>query len=165
MTVGRVLCSLLVWTALAGAAVGQNAPSADTLAAAKEVAQLLSGDSMAQMRAAITAQMWSGAIEPQLSSRVDAATLAHIRGEFERAVNQLSTDVMQEAPAIYARHFNAHELGDMLAFYKSPSGAKPHKVVPVVLTDISIQIGPRMQRMQGELNTRIEAIMRQHGSK
>jgi hypothetical protein len=37
--------------------------------------------------------------------------------------------------------------------------------VPVVLTDISMQIVPCMQRMQGELNTRIEAIMRQHGSK
>jgi uncharacterized protein len=163
MTVGRVLCSLLVWTALAGAAVAQNV--ADTLGAAKELAQLLSGDSMAQMRAAITAQMWSGAIEPQLSSRVDAVTLADIRGEFERAVNQLSTDVMQEAPAIYARYFNAQELRDILGFYKSPSGARALKVMPVVLTDMSMQIAPRMQRMQGELNTRIEAIIRQHGSK
>jgi hypothetical protein len=33
-----------------------------------------------------------------------------------------------------------------------------------VLIDISQQIAPRMQRMQAELNSRIEAIMRQHGA-
>ncbi len=164
MTVTRVLCLLLVWTALAGAAAAQSPASADTLAAAKELAQLLNGDSLAQMRAAITSSVWGGTIEPQLSPRVDAATLAEIRGEFERAVNQLSTDVMQEAPAIYARHFTAQELRDMLAFYNSSSGAKALKTMPLVLTDMSMQIAPRMQRMQGELNTRIEAIMRQHGS-
>jgi hypothetical protein len=52
----------------------------------------------------------------------------------------------------------------MLVFYKSPSGAKALKVMPVVLADISQQIAPRMQRMQSELNTRLELIMRQHGS-
>ncbi len=163
MMVRRVVCSLLLSTALAGTATAQAAPSTDALAAAKELAQILNGESISQMPAAITAQVW-GAMEPQLTSRVDAATLGEIRIEFERAGGQLSTEVMQETPAIYARHFNAQELRDMLVFYKSPSGAKALKVMPVVLADISQQIAPRMQRMQSELNTRLEVIMRQHGS-
>lgn len=163
MMLRRAVCSLLVWTAITAAAAAQNAPSADSLSAAKELAEIMSGDSMAQMRAAITAQIW-GALEPQIAPQVDAATLTQIRGEFEGAVDRLSKDVMQEAPAVYARHFTAQELRDMLAFYKSPAGAKALKVMPLVLTDIAQQIGPRVQRMQGDLNTRIETIMRQRGS-
>jgi hypothetical protein len=166
MRLNRIVCTVLLWTALAGAAAAQTAPAAapapDTLAAAKDLAQLLNGDSMAQMRAAITAQIW-GAVEQQIAPRADTATVAEIRGEFERAVSRLSDDIMQDAPAIYARHFSAQELRDLLAFYKSPTGSKALKIMPVVLTDISQQIAPRMQRMQSELHTRIEAIMRQHG--
>jgi hypothetical protein len=104
MMVRRVVCSLLLSTALAGTAAAQAAPSTDALAAAKELAQILDGESMSQMPAAITAQVW-GAMEPQLTSRVDAATLGEIRIEFERAVGQLSTEVMQETPAILRAAF------------------------------------------------------------
>jgi hypothetical protein len=159
----RVLSSLLVCAALAGPAAAQSAASPDTLAAAKELAQIVNGESMAQMRSVLTDQIWA-AVEQQIAARADAGARAEIRAEFERAVARLSDDVMQDVPAIYARHFSAQELRDMLAFYKSPTGAKALKTMPVVLIDISQQIAPRMQRMQAELNSRIEAIMRQHGA-
>jgi len=66
-------------------------------------------------------------------------------------------------PAVYARHFSAQELHDMIAFYKSPTGARSLKEMPAVLVDVSQEIAPRMQSMQTDLNARIDAIMRTHG--
>jgi hypothetical protein len=141
---------------------GANAPSAGGLAAAQELAAVLNGESMTQMRAAIMTQVWTS-VEAQIAPRADAATLADMRGEFERAVADLSGNIMKDAPAIYARHFTEQELRDILVFYKSPAGSKALKVMPTVLTDVSKQIAPRMQQMQTDLNTRIQTIMLKHG--
>ena len=158
----RLGAALLVCAALSLPAGAQNAPSAGGVAAAQELANVLNGDSMTQMRAAIMTRVWAS-VEAQIAPRADAATLAEMRGEFERVVTDLSGDIMKDAPAIYARHFSEQELRAMLVFYRSPAGAKALKVMPAVLTDVSKQIAPRMQQMQVDLNTRIETIMRKHG--
>ena len=158
----RAAAAFFVLIALAGPSVAQSAPSADTLAAAQELTAIMNGESMAQMRAAITAQLWKN-VEQRLGSQADAATLTEMRSEFERAVAELTGDVMQDVPSIYARHFSAQELRDMIAFYKSPTGVKSLKEMPALLAEVSQQVAPRMQRMQTDLNARMETIMRNHG--
>jgi hypothetical protein len=158
----RMAAAFIVLTALAGPLTAQTAPAPDALAAAQELAAVMNGDSMTQMRAAITAQLWT-AVERQLGPRADAAALTEMRSEFDRSVAELTGDVMKDVPAVYARHFTAQELRDMIAFYKSPTGAKSMKEMPALLTEVSQQIAPRMQRMQTDLNARTDTIMRNHG--
>lgn len=158
----RTAAALIVLTGLAGPVAAQNAPASDALAAAQELATIMNGESMTQMRAAIVGQIWTN-VERQLAPRADAAALAEMRQEFERSVAELTGDIMKDVPTVYARHFTAQELRDMVAFYKSPTGAKSLKEMPALLAEVSQQIAPRMQRMQTELNGRIDTILRNHG--
>ena len=158
----RLAAAFIILTAFAGPLAAQTTPAPDAIAAAQELAAIMNDESMTQMRTAITAQIWTN-VERQLASRADAATLAEMRREFERSVADLTGDVMKNVPAVYARHFSAQELHDMIAFYKSPTGARSLKEMPAVLVDVSQEIAPRMQSMQTDLNARIDTIMRTHG--
>jgi hypothetical protein len=158
----RLAAACVVLAAVAGPLAAQTAPNSDVLAAAEELAAIMNDQPMAQMRAVITAQIWAN-VEQQLASRADAATLKEMRGEFERSVADVTRDMMKDVPAVYARHFTAQELRDMIAFYKSPTGVKSQKEMPAVLVEVSQQLAPRMQRMQIDMNTRLDAIMRSHG--
>jgi hypothetical protein len=53
----------------------------------------------------------------------------------------------------------------MIAFYKSPTGAKALRTMPKVMTDVSTEMQPHMQAFQQDLNTRIAAVMQKHGYK
>ena len=149
---------------LALPARAQDAGSPEALAAARELAAIVTGDTMGQIAGAMTAQIWP-TIERQFGGKVDAATLTEMRGEFERTVTSFTGDVMKDAPAVYARHFSAKELREMVAFYKSPTGAKALHEMPKVMADVSTQLAPRMQAFQGELNDRMRAILQKHGYK
>src|SRR3974390_233526 len=154
----RVAAAFIILTAFAGPSAAQTTPTPDAIAAAQELAAIMNDESITQIRTAITAQIWTN-VERQLASRADAATLAEMRREFERSVADLTGDVMKNVPAVYARHFSAQELHDMIAFYKSPTGARSLKEMPAVFVEMS----PRIQRLQTDLNARIDAIMRTHG--
>src|SRR3569833_2124528 len=99
-------CVLLA-AALAAPATAQTpAPSPDTLKAAQELAAMMSGDTIGQMSAALTAQIWPN-IEQQLGPRVDAATLTELKGQFEQSLSGFTTEVMRDSPAVYVRLFSA----------------------------------------------------------
>jgi hypothetical protein len=159
----RGLIVLVCLTALVGPARAQDTPSAEALAAAQDLSALMSGESMANLRAAVTSQVW-GAMEHDIGSRASPAAVAEIKAEFERAVAELSDAIMQDAPAIYARHFTAQELKDMVAFYRSPAGTKAMKEMPLVLTEIGQQTAPRLMHLQQGLGARVDAILRKYGS-
>ncbi len=139
-------------------------PSAETLAAARDLSAIMTGDTIAQMTSAMSAQIWP-TIEQQLSAKVDAATIAEIRSEFERSLKEFTGEVMKDAPDTYARHFTAQELRDMVAFYKSPSGAKALREMPKVMTDVATRLAPRMQALQTGFDMRMQAILQKHGYK
>ena len=62
----RLVLSVLLAAALAAPVFAQApAPSPDALAAAKELATMMGGDTVGQMSAALTAQIWPN-IEQQL---------------------------------------------------------------------------------------------------
>ncbi|HXD45401.1 MAG TPA: DUF2059 domain-containing protein [Pseudolabrys sp.] len=153
-------CLLLAFT-LAAPARAQT-PSLDAMAAATELAALMSGDTVGQMSAALTAQIWPN-IERQLGPKVDAATLTELRGEFEQSLSSFTTQVMRDSPGVYARHFTADELRAMLAFYKSPVGQKALKTMPSVMTELGQQMAPQMQAFQTDLHNKMEATLKKHG--
>ncbi len=142
----------------------QEAGSPEALRAAQELATMLTSDSLAQMSRTLTAQMWPH-IEGQFGGKVDATTLGEMRTEFENSLASVSSEAMKDAPAIYARHFSAQELHDLLTFCRSPSGQKALKTMPTVMADVSQQMMPRMQTFQRELNARLEAVLHKHGYK
>jgi len=159
----RLLGMILLAVCLALPARAQE-PSPDTLAAARELSAIMTGDTVTQMTGAMATQIWP-AIEQQLGAKVDAATLAEIRTEFEHSLAAFTAEVMKDAPETYARHFSAQELRDMVAFYKSPSGAKALREMPKVMADVGSRMAPRMQALQEEMDGRMRAILQKHGYK
>ncbi len=157
----RLLMSMLVAVTLAAPAYAQ-APAPDALKAAQELAALMSGDTVGQMSAAMTTQIWP-AIERQLGPKVDAATLAELRGQFEQSLAAFSKAAMTDAPAVYARHFTADELRTLLAFYKSPVGAKALRTMPAVMAELGQEMAPRIQAFEAELHAKMQATLKQHG--
>src|SRR4051812_6952744 len=150
----RLVGAMMLACCLA-APVRAQEPSAETLAAARELSTIMTGDTIGQMTTAMSAQIWP-AIEQQLSAKVDAATIAEIRAEFERSLADFTTEVMKDAPDTYARHFTAQELRDMVTFYKSPSGAKALHEMPKVMTDVGTRLAPRMQALQTDFDARTQ---------
>ncbi len=146
------------------AARAEDAPSSEALQAAQELSAMVSGDTIAQMSAAMTAQIWP-TIASSLSSKIDAATLAELRGEFERSVAAFAGETMKLSPAVYARNFTAQELREIVAFYRTPTGAKALHTMPKVMGEVVAQMGPRVQAFQQELNARMVTILEKHGYK
>ena len=72
-------------------------------------------------------------------------------------------EVMRDTPNVYARHFTAQELRDMLAFYKSTVGQKALKTMPIVMAEVGERFKPRVQAVQADLNAKMETTLRKHG--
>jgi len=159
----RLVGTMMLACCLAALVRAQD-PSAETLAAARELSAIMTGDTIGQMTTAMSAQIWP-TIAQQLSAKVDAATIAEIRAEFERSLTDFTGEVMKDAPETYARHFTAQELRDMVAFYKSPSGAKALREMPKVMTDVGARLAPRLQTLQTGFDARMQAILQKHGYK
>jgi len=160
----RIIALALLCGCLTMPARADEAPSADTLKAAEELTAIVNADTVAQMSGEMTAQIWPS-IENSLSAKVDAATLAELRTEFERSVTAFAGETTKYTPAVYARHFTAPEMREIVAFYRTPTGAKSLHVMPLVMADVMAQMGPRVQTFQTDLNTKIVAIMQKHGYK
>ncbi len=160
----RQLGAILLACCLVLPARAQDQGSPEALAAARELSAIMTGDTMTQITAALTAQIWPS-IERTFGSKVDAATMAEMRGEFEQTVTAFTADVMKDAPQVYARHFSAQEIKDMVAFYKSPTGVKALHEMPKVMADVGTQMAPRMQAFEGDLNARVRAVLQKHGYK
>ena len=160
----RLVGVFLLATSLALPAGAQDKAAPGTMQAARELAAIMTGDTVEQLSRAMAAQVWP-TIEAQVAGKVDAATLAEMRAEFERTLVSFTGEVMKGAPEVYARHFSVQELQDMIAFYKSPTGVKALREMPMVMADVSAQTAPRLQALQGELNARMRAIMAKHGYK
>jgi hypothetical protein len=143
-------------------AEAQQAPPPEALTAARELMAVMSPDMINQLVQGLTTQIWPN-LERQIGSRVDQTTLAEMRAEFERSIQQFGTTSMQDAPAIYARYFSAEELHAIADFYKTPAGAKALQLMPKVMSDYFATMMPRMNDFQHEVQSRIQAILQRHG--
>lgn len=160
----RLLGMVLFVACLALPAKAQDAPSPEALRAAQNLAAIVSGDTVQQMSSAMIAQVWGG-LENQLGGKVDAATLTELRSEIERLMTKFVSEILKDAPAIYARHFTVAEMGDIVAFYKTPTGAKALREMPKVTAESYALIVPRTVPFQQEVAATVEAVMQKHGYK
>ena len=150
-------CGLLMTPAL-----GQQGASPDALQAARELQAVMSGDLVKQMVDQMMTAMWPG-VENQFRAKVNAATLADIRAEFQRVMLKYVLTVQDEAPAVYAKYFSAEELRSLSAFYRTPIGIKAITVMPKVMGESMQIMVTKMPDMEKELTASIESVMRKNG--
>lgn len=150
-------CGLLMTPAL-----GQQGASPDALQAARELQAVMSGDLVKQMVDQMMTAMWPG-VENQFRAKVNAATLADIRAEFQRVMLKYVLTVQDEAPAVYAKYFSAEELRGLSAFYRTPIGIKAITVMPKVMGESMQIMVTKMPDMEKELTASIESVMRKNG--
>lgn len=147
-----------------GSTAQGSAPS-EELAAANELMAVMSKDTIRQMVSNLTSQVWP-TIERAVRAKradIDQNTLAELRAEFEHIELEYMANVMADAPQIYARHFTAAELREMLAFYRTPTGQKSVQVMPQVLSEVFIMVMPKMQVMQAQILEVFTRVLRQRG--
>jgi uncharacterized protein len=146
-------------------ALAQGEASPESLKAANELMAIMSKDTVQQMVTGLTAQVWP-TLERALRTKrsdIDQATLTELRNEFERIQVQYMAGVMADAPAIYARHFSAQELRDMLAFYKTPTGQKALQVMPQLTAEVFQMVMQKMQGLQVQIMGAFNNVLRQRG--
>jgi uncharacterized protein len=164
----RTLRILAVVLLLAGADAGErmradDAPSPEAMAVANELFAILSGDMMKQLTGQMTNAFWPVVEEKARADKIDDATIAELRAEFERIQIGFVTDAMKEAPPIYARHFTVAELRDLIAFYRTPTGAKALQELPHVMGEFATLLVPRMQDLQRQASEGFSRILHEHG--
>ena len=159
-----IALALLCGSLASPAAWADDAPPPEALRAAQEFSAMVSGDTVAQMSAAMPAQIWPS-IQNSLASKVDAATLADLRGEFERSVAAFAGDTMKYSQAGYAPNFSAQELREIAVFYRTPTGAKALHEMPKIMGEFMAKMAPRVQTFQRDLNAKMVAILQKHAYK
>jgi hypothetical protein len=145
--------------------VAQSSPSPEALQAAKELVSVISGSMISEVTSSMTAQVWPSMEASLLAQhpKLDPPTLVELRNEFERLqVNNVS-EFMNDAPAIYARHFTAQEMRDIAAFYRTPTGDKTLKVMPQAMAELYATMSPRLQGLQERVNLAFLNILQRRG--
>jgi uncharacterized protein len=144
-----------------------TAPSASPQAqlAARELVGLVSSSILSEFTNKLTAEVWPG-IEAELHGQnpnVDSATLAALRAEFERLIVDNMAAVIVDMPTVYERYFTADELRDLVAFYRTPLGAKVLRTLPQATTDMFALMAPRMQGLQERVHLSFLNILQKRG--
>jgi uncharacterized protein len=139
-------------------------PSPEALKVATELVSVVSADTMNQLHTQMFAAFWPAIEQKVRAANVDAATIAELRQELDRMFYADVTDAMKETPSIYAKHFTVAELHDMIAFYRTPTGAKALREMPKIMGEFSAEVlVPRLQKSQAQVADAVNEILRRHG--
>jgi uncharacterized protein len=164
MRIWPILAVVLLLAGAAGKDAGaDDAPSPETLQAANELFSVLSVGTMDQLTRQMAATIWPKVEQQARADKIDDATIAELRQEFERLQLAFVTAAMKDAPPIYARHFSAAELRDLIAFYRTPLGAKSLREMPQAMAEFTALLLPRLQDLQQQTRQSFEKILREHG--
>jgi uncharacterized protein len=142
----------------------QGAPSEDALQAARELVALVTKDTIRELSVRITAQVWPQ-IEQGLKAKqqITPDQLTDLRHEFERIQIEFVTKVMADAPALYARHFTAQELRELLAFYHTPIGIKALRTMPQITAESLKLVMARLPQLQTDAMEAFGKVLKQRG--
>jgi hypothetical protein len=111
----------------------------------------------------MTNAFWPSVEAKAKADKIDDVTVAELRKEFERVQLASVTEIMKEAPPIYARHFTVDELKQLIAFYRTPVGVKALRELPQVMGEFTAKLVPRMQSMQQASIEAFNRVLREHG--
>jgi hypothetical protein len=159
----RVLFVLISLAGLGGPALADEIPTPEALQAANELFTILSGDMMKQLIGQMTNAFWPTVEEQLRVAKVDDATVAELRKEFDRIELAFLAEAMKEAPPVYARHFSVSELKELTAFYRTPIGAKALHEMPQVTGEFMTVLVPRLQDVQRQTSDAFNRILRERG--
>jgi hypothetical protein len=159
----RVLFVLISLAGLGGPALADEIPTPEALQAANELFTILSGDMMKQLIGQMTNAFWPTVEEQLRVAKVDDATVAELRKEFDRIELAFLAEAMKEAPPVYARHFSVSELKELTAFYRTPIGAKALHEMPQVTGEFMTVLVPRLQDVQRQTSDAFNSILRERG--
>lgn len=83
---------------------------------------------------------------------------AEKRKALEAAVQEVFpyTDLVSWSADVYTKHFTRKEIDDLAAFYKTATGQKVARLLPVISGEIGAKIGPLMM-------TRLPEALKKHG--
>ncbi len=139
----------------------QPAPSAETLAAARELISVMRAtDQFKALLPTIMQGLKPAVVQgrPDVEKQFDAIMPIILEGARQR-VNELG-DTLAD---IYARNFSADELHDLIAFYQTPTGQKLLQQQPAVARE-SMAAGRQWgQQLVAALRQQINDELRKHG--
>jgi uncharacterized protein len=170
MKILRIVAVFAV-VALSGAPIGlhsaaaQNAATPEALEAARDLMAVLNKDTLNQMVSRMTEQVWP-TLERGLRTKqpkISDGVVAELRSEFERIQIDYLSGLPADAPVIYARHFSAAELRELLAFYRTPIGEKSLRELPQITAGAIALIVPRLQQVRTQTMDAFTKILRQRG--
>lgn len=148
--------ALLLGLLATSPARAQETPSPEALAVAKEMMELLSGDTIAQLSSTIMAQ----AVQPlERVPNMTPEKLAEIRAEVQKVTVRFMNQTLADAPAIYARHLTVPEMREIIAFNRTPTGEKLRKMMPQLMGEVMALIAPRAPLLQRELMEALQPIL------
>ena len=159
----RILAVVLLLIGAGERVRADEAPSPEAMAAANELFAVLSTDLIKQLSGQVTNAFWPVVEQKARADKIDDATIAELRAEFERIQIGFVAEAMKDAPPIYARHFTVAELRDLIAFYRTPTGAKALRQMPQVMGEFAMLLVPRMQDLQRQATDGFNRILREHG--
>jgi uncharacterized protein len=156
---------LLIAIILLGAspARADNAPSPEALQAANELFTVVSGDMLQQLIGQISGAFWPSVEQSARAEKIDDATIAELRKEFDRLELAFVTQALKEAPPVYARHFTVDELKDLTAFYRTPLGAKALREMPQVMGEFTAVLVPQLDNLRQQTGEAFNKVLRDHG--
>jgi uncharacterized protein len=144
---------------------GQPPVAKEAVDAARDLLMLMSHDMIMRLVGQVTTQMWP-AIESRLrayNKSLDDAGLADLRKELERIQVDYMMNIVKDGPAIYARHFTAQELREIIAFYRTPTGRKLLDTTPQLSAEVAAMITPHMPEFYGRTMEAFVKALRSRG--
>jgi len=155
------LAACLTMVLLAAGPASAQAPTPDTLAAARELVVVMrTAESFKAVMPIIVKNLKPAIVQnrPQVERDYDAIIPLMLE-----SMNARVSEIIDQIAALYARTFTAEELREVTAFYRGPTGQKLVEKLPVI-TQESMLIGQRFgQAVAGELRGRIVDELRKRG--
>jgi hypothetical protein len=146
-------------------AAAQTGPSADAQETARELFSVTFDGAMAQLNTQGVDYVWPS-VEAALiarNPRLDAATLAGLRAEYERIRLARMHELMKDIPDIYARYLTAPEMRELTAFYRTPTGGKLLTVLPKIMTEAFSAVLPRMPTLAADTQEAFLKLLHERG--
>jgi len=145
----------------------QAIEAGEALEAARDLLVLMSRDLVTHLAGQVTTQMWP-AIESRLRAynpNIDTEAIADLRKELDRIQFEYMMNIVAEGPAIYARHFTAQELREIIAFYRTPTGGKLLQLTPQLSTEVMGMVSPHMSEFHAQTVETFRKVLRSRGYK
>ena len=132
----------------------------DARAAAQELVDFTMKRMLEDTFMRMTEAMWPQ-VQSALPKTLDEKAVAGFRADYEQIVRRHVLESMKSAPDIYAQHFTADELRQLLAFYKTPLGNKMLSETPKVMAEYTNKaLLPQIAPMQMEVQARVQALIK-----